>query len=336
MKKYYLILPVIMVALVSLAYLKIFQVTQLFGYTPFSLLNNLYTSYQLAKDTKLADSKSPTILILGVDERNDSLEKTMVSDTLMLTKLNFKNNQLSIVSLPRDLWLDKFKFKVNQLYPYALKNNLDPFTFLKTEINIITGQNVDHVIIINTATFQKISQLIGPVIINLPYELTDSRYPNPEYIQDPKSNKPIYITVHFKQGDNIIDYQNVLPFVRSRKGSDDPNKGGTDLGRIQRQQILLSAYLSKLKETHQINLIAKLYSLYKTDLKTDLKTENLFYYFFGISQPQNLSLIRISIPVNTKDGILFEPNYLVSKQSVILPKDPNWNQLKKYLQTQLP
>lgn len=334
-KKLPVIIAVIAIVSISVFYTRLSKITERFGYSPKALASQLYLSWRLATKTNLSISKNPSVLLLGIDERHDLLEKTMVTDTIMLANLNLQTAQFSLVSLPRDLWLEKYKLKINQLYPYSLKNNLNPYDFLKSEFREITGQNIDFVLIINTATFQKVSEIIGPVNVNLPYELIDTRYPNPEYIKNPKAGLPIYQTIHFQKGDNTINKDNVLPFVRSRKGSDDPNLGGTDLGRIQRQQILLEAYLAKLKSSPQLDLVAKLYQLFKSDIKTDIENENIFYYLFGLKSPQNLSIKRINIPVNGKDGLLFEPNYLVSSQSVILPKDNSWKQLSSYLQTQL-
>jgi anionic cell wall polymer biosynthesis LytR-Cps2A-Psr (LCP) family protein len=78
--------------------------TELFGYSLSGAVNLLIKSNLLATGMDLKYYHKPTILILGVDERNDKLEHTEVTDTIMLAQLNLLKNTISVVSLPRDTW----------------------------------------------------------------------------------------------------------------------------------------------------------------------------------------------------------------------------------------
>lgn len=328
MKKILFVLTLIF----GLLYYSLNKITQSFGYSPQSLLAIVLEAKELTK-MQLPRFKKPTFLLLGLDPRDDQLEKTEVTDTIILLQLNLEKNTLSLVSLPRDTWSEKHKFKINKLYPESQKM-ADPSKFLKSEFSDITGQNIDHVFVVTTQTFKKISQLIGPVQVDLPYSFVDDRYPNPDYISAPSKDTPIYKTVSFNKGSNLIDENNVLEFVRSRKGSDIPALGGTDLGRIGRQHLLIDTYLKTLLKTRSPETFSQIYKLYKS-IANDLSDRDALLYFLSLNNPKNLHLNTINLPINTKDDVIYDPGTLVENQSVLLPRN-NFNNLQLFLTNTLP
>jgi len=336
MKKYLILLIVVLFLgiffMFNLLFSKANTYTSKFGYTPSQAINLLFSTRTLSA-MQLSRYKKPTILVLGVDPRDDSLEKTEVSDTLMLLQLNLEKNVVSLVSLPRDTWYEKYKIKINKLYPLSLEKE-SSFDYLKTEFSNITGQKIDHVLIITTNSFLNIANAIGPVEVDLPYGFTDDRYPNPDYVKTPISSIPIYKTISFNQGKNIIDEKNVLEFVRSRKGSDNPAFGGTDIGRIGRQQVLLSVYMDNIKKNKSVDTLSKIYSLFKT-IKNDISDQDLLLYGLSMSNPLNISVNKITLPINTKNDVIYDPGVLVEKQSVLLPRD-SFKSLQIFLQEKLP
>src|SRR4030042_1631032 len=65
----------------------------------------LYQNIISAARSNLYQSRSQiNFLILGLDPRDDQLEKTNVTDTIILASLNLENYRLSLIPLPRDLW----------------------------------------------------------------------------------------------------------------------------------------------------------------------------------------------------------------------------------------
>lgn len=336
-RKIFIFLVFITLSMLLLTVKRADNYTRLFGYSLPAALNMFLKTNQLAAGMDIKYYHKPTILILGVDERNDLLEHTQVTDTIMLAQLNLLKNTISLVSLPRDTWDEDFKFKINNFYPFALKNHPNDWqNFIKEEFSRITGQTIDNILLINSQSFDKIAEAIGPVIVNLPYSFTDIHYPNPAYVKNPSSNIPIYKTVSFSQGPNQITSQNVLEFVRSRKGSDDPHQGGTDLGRIGRQQLLLEAYLSKLKANPSFSLILSLYKIFHQELKTDLTDETILIYAQSFENIRSIVLNKISLPTNTKNSVMSDPGHLVENQSVLLPTNNNFEALSNFLKASFP
>jgi len=290
------------------------------------------------KNNIFKDKTNLNILVLGLDERNDQLEKTKVTDTIIFSNINLNQGRINLISLPRDLWIDKSKTKINQFYPLSLKEP-DKFSFLKQQFSNITGYPIDKVLVIRTEDLIKIIDLIGGVDVNLEKGFKDEQYPNPEYIKNPSSNTPIYITVEFSSGLNHLDASNVTQFVRSRHGGDTPETGGTDLARVKRQQLLIEAVISKIKSGAIINQWKQfpLFYNYFHSLEQDFTDQELSDLIFKLlPNISNLKLNKINLPVgiNSKDGLIYHPNYLVAKQWVFLPSDSTFKQIQEYLQKQ--
>ena len=266
-------------------------------------------------------------IVLGLDYRNDSLENTQTTDTIILT--NIKNGQISILSLPRDLWDSQTNFKINQIYPISLETS-DKYKFIQDNFSRITGQKISKTIVFTTEDLRNLISFVNGVDVYLEKGFVDDQYPNPDYINNPSPDIPIYKTIKFNSGWNHIDNSNITEFVRSRKSIEN----GTDLGRIQRQQLLLQALLQKIqKNPSQINFPA-IYQYWHRQISTNINLTDLFSILFSqYSYLNNFSLKQYSLEVglNSNQGHIYHPNQLVQGQWVFLPVGNNFNLLQKYI-----
>jgi len=144
-------------------------------------------------------------LILGLDPRNDQLEKTQVTDTIIFAHLSENSQEVKLISLPRDLWFYPKSFKINQLYQES-----DSFSYLKENFSLVLGQKIDNVVVITTQDLMSLVDLVGGVDVYLENGFKDDLYPNPDYINSPSSNIPIYKT---------IEFQKVFPLKTQLKGN---------------------------------------------------------------------------------------------------------------------
>lgn len=270
------------------------------------------------------------LLVLGLDPRDDSLEKTQTTDTIIL--LHFSPTQINLVSLPRDLWDTQTQTKINQIYPLS-QSQLSPNQFLKNSFEFITGQEIDRTAVLTTQNLSQLVDIVGGVDVSLDQAYTDNEFPNPEYVKDPSPKIPVYITIHFPAGQNHLDSSNIAYFVRSRKGSGTPAGGGTDLGRIHRQQLLLEALFAKLK-TPQLKTLPALYRFLRHDIATDISNRDLFSLLWSYRQKIfNLNLQKHEIPIgpNPKTTPIYDPGKLVNRQWVFLPSDPEYQSLHQFI-----
>ena len=124
-------------------------------------------------DGLLTAKDKSTIMIMGIDERDDDVGR---SDTLMIASLDPKKNQASLLSVPRDTRV-KIKGhgfdKINAAYAYGHEQ------LSQNTVENLLGVNIDHYIIINSKSFKKIIDAIGG--IDIIDTATISGYPYPSF-----------------------------------------------------------------------------------------------------------------------------------------------------------
>lgn len=281
------------------------------------------------------------VILLGLDPRDDELEKTSTTDTIIFASLNLDTTNLSLFSLPRDLWLTDQKFKINNLYPTSLQSNSSPYKYLTAQFSALLNQRIDGIVVINTQSLTKLVNIVGGVDVFLNQPLVDKSYPNPAYIASPSAKVPIYITIQYPQGLNHLNSDNIIPFVRSRKSSDLVSQGGTDLGRIARQQQLIEAVIKKISNPsfyrHPQN-ITRLFDFYRHEIQTNITDSLLSSILFQLKfQIFNFHLARFQLPIgdNSQTGVIYHPDFLVEGQWVFLPTGQNYSKIQQYINQNL-
>lgn len=297
----------------------------------------LYFPGIISKSLKIKDvPKSLNLMILGLDRRNDWLEITETTDTIIFSNINFSKNKIALISLPRDLWDYYIDAKINQIYPLSqTKDSYQKFDFIASSFSSISGQPVNRVLVLTTENLKQLADLLGGVDIYLEKGFIDEKYPNQAYIDDPKSGVPIYKTVEFKSGWVHLDSTNITEFVRSRKSSESASTGGTDLGRIERQQLLLNTLIDKLKDSLSSNpkIVFKLYSFWKSLEHNFSDTELITYLLNYNLKLKNISFTRITISTgeDAKNNLLYHPKKFINSQWVFIPQDKEYSSFHDYI-----
>ncbi|HPD44867.1 MAG TPA: LCP family protein [Candidatus Woesebacteria bacterium] len=282
--------------------------------------------YFTNKNNPLNTQNNFNIIILGLDPRNDTLEKTETTDTIIFASFNLRRAELNLISLPRDLWNYATNSKINQIYP----DNIDDFGKIQLEFASITGQTIHRTIIITTQNLIDLVDLIGGVDVYLEQGFKDEKYPNPDYIKNPSPKISPYKTVEFPSGWIHLDKTNVAEFVRSRHAD-------SDLARIQRQQLLIEAIFKKMT---QPQYLSKLNYFYRHNLKTNLNYNdivnlilNLKFKILNPTSQAGLKLNKIDLPIGSKagEGVIYYPNKLTRNQWAFLPSDPDYQALKEFI-----
>lgn len=303
--------------------------------SPNYLIETIFSSI---KNNPYQSKDKINFLILGLDERNDSLEKTTTTDTIIFASLNLKTFKLNLISTPRDLWFYEKETKINGLYPLSLESGEDKFDFLKSNFSQLYGQPIDHIIIFTTDNLINFVNLIGGVDLYLEKGFIDDKYPNQAYIDNPSPKIPIYKTVEFPSGLVHLDQNNISEFVRSRKSSETAANGGTDIGRIQRQQFLIEAILNKIKSGELINnkdQLKNLYYFWDKGISKTLSNIDIIQIILVLNENiDKISLNKIEIPIgiNAKDGIIYHPLKFINKQWVYITADDKYQSFQEFIQ----
>jgi len=162
--------------------------------------------------TQTFNSNQLTLLILGCDEdrqytgyhQSKVLTEGARSDMMLVAKLDFAKNSVSGLSIPRDMWcrVDGTGHKMNAFYKFG------GTPLAKRAVETLTGIPIDRVVVINFDEFQKLVSLVGGVDVNVDKDL--------DY-DDFAGN----LHIHLKQGQQHLDGNGAMGFVRYRHGDDD-------------------------------------------------------------------------------------------------------------------
>jgi len=139
------------------------------------------------------------------------------------------------------LWLDAVSKP--KAYPYPGSDFVRGFKALEDAVGTMTGLHVDGAVVLNLMGFVRLVDALGGVTINVPTELKDSQYSEP---QDGKD-----ITIDIKPGVQRMDGLTALEYARSRHQD-------SDYGRMVRQQLVLKAIRS---EIHPCSLVSQIPSI---------------------------------------------------------------------------
>lgn len=190
---------------------------------------------------------SMNILLAGVDRRDGMTDQQIRqlhlgkvggqrSDTMMLVHISSKHDKVTVVSLPRDslvtipahrsnglegprgAQVGERQGKLNWAYSYG-----GPSLTVQT-VEQATGVHVDHYVEINFLGFIKVVDALGGVTVC-----------TPQPIDDPKSG------LRLPAGKSTVNGATALAYARARYTL----TGGSDLGRIDRQQQFMSAVAHK-------------------------------------------------------------------------------------------
>lgn len=286
---------------------------------------------------------SRNFIILGADKREDSIEKNEMTDTIIFTSLSVNDSKLTLIPIPRDLWFEDIQGKVNSIYELSKTNNNGSvdYKFIKDKYSNLLGQDIDRVIVTDTNDLIELVNLIGGVELYLENGFIDHQYPNPDYISNPSKDIPIYKTIEFPSGLIKLDSGNITEFVRSRKGSDDPLKGGTDLGRMARQQLLIDALVQKISspEMRNLNKIASLYNFFYKNIETDLTDLDVSQIALALGKNiSSLKFNKIDIPTSTHSAsnvIIYHPSRFKNSQWVFVPVDSSLEKMHQFISESL-
>lgn len=263
--------------------------------------------------------KEKTLLILGTDQLEGRTGNALLTDTVLLIQLDLHNNQITSLALPRDLYHPDYKTKINALLYYGVSQNPDyPLGFPTQAIADLTGINIDHTLLIDIASLENLIDLVGGVKINIEESFIDDKFPRKGVAVAIETDPEIlYETVVFNQGQEIMNGDRALKYMRSRNSQDDQ---GTDLARSQRQQVVLQAFLAQilnpdflLKEPEKVGELYRFYldnfdqSLSVTELaKTLISWLIIHQNNPEIKAPEFISK-RITVYPEDEQGLIYNP-----------------------------
>ena len=187
------------------------------------------------------------VMIMGVDSRKDDVGR---SDTLMVASIDKTAEKAALLSVPRDtrVAIDGHGYdKINHAYAYG------GHELSQKSVEGLLGVPMDHYIIIDTKSFERIIDAIGGVDIDVEKRM---------YYEDPwDDNGGLVIDLY--PGEQHMDGKKAIQYVRYRDGEGD-------IGRIGRQQKFMKACLAQVLTPeilpHLPDIVKEVSSAVKTEM----------------------------------------------------------------------
>lgn len=243
-------------------------------FTPF--LNQVESLKKLGFNSLFAQQlQEPiNILIMGVDRVAGDDPFSGRSDTMLLVRLQPEDHSVKILSIPRD---SRVSFPDGSYDKINGANAIGGIPLTKEVIaNNLDGITVDKYIRVTTDAFKKLVDLMGGVEVYVPMDM--------KYVD---RTQGLYIDL--KEGKQTLNGDEAEQFARFRHD----NLG--DIGRVQRQQILLKALREKIQSPQAIFKIPKTLTLLQEEMDTDLtSTEMLNFITFALTADrENVRMIML-------------------------------------------
>lgn len=181
-----------------------------------------------------------------------------LTDSMLVVSLLPQSHHTSLVSVPRDLFVqyppNSGQYtKINAIYEFASNNDKDPGAgggAAAQKLALVTGMNVKYWLTIDFTGFKKVIDAIGGIDVYVP-DSFNACYPK----NDDAAVDPSWIKVQFNKGMQHMDGATAITYARAREPLEVCGKGTsenlaelTDFGRSARQQIIVKAVLSQIKQ----------------------------------------------------------------------------------------
>lgn len=229
--------------------------------------------YDNDKKGMLVAKDKATVMIMGVDEREDDVGR---SDTLMIATLDPEKNQAAILSVPRDtrVKIRGYGFdKINAAYAYGGRK------LTQETIENLLNTHIDHYIKINIHGFTKIIDALGGIDIDVEKRM---------YYEDPwDDDGGLYIDL--QPGMQHMDGKTAITYVRYRDEEGD-------IGRIKRQQNFMKAVMDKLVSPTIIPKLPSIVSAVSDSVETDMSVSELLSFLGTLQEAKDNGLKSDMVP----------------------------------------
>ncbi|MEL7034348.1 MAG: LCP family protein [Cyanobacteria bacterium J06592_8] len=177
-----------------------------------------------------------------------------LSDTMLLLRFDPAEKKLKVLSVPRDTrtYVEGIGMtKINDANFYG-----GPALSAKATSELLGGVGIDRYVRVNVQGVEKLIDALGGLDIYVPKDM--------KYIDESQ-----HLYIDLEQGQHHLDGAEVLQFLRFRQD----NLG--DIGRVQRQQILMRSFMDQALNVATISRLPKLVSIIQSHIDTNLSLEEL-------------------------------------------------------------
>lgn len=274
-----------------------------------------------------AGTSDANVLVLGYGGQGH--EGRYLTDSLLLLHADLRSGRSAQISIPRDLWVqippDSGRYsKINSAYAYGLGEGDDPVDggrLATRKVGQVTGLPTERWVTIDFQGFRALVDALGGVDIEVERAFS-SQYP----ANDDPSIDPNWIVVSFAAGRQHMDGATAIRYARARY-ADTPEEA-SDFARAQRQQRLVAAIAAKAKRPTSWWRAFGVMNALQPSLRTNLAPADLLLLALR-ADVGHATRIRLD------DAGLLEDGTSDDGQSILLPRDGDYNLIARYISEHL-
>lgn len=268
------------------------------------------------------DEDRINVLLLGVGGAEHG-EGYLLTDSIVIVSYKKSTGRIALISIPRDLYIQlpgesKYE-KVNAAYVFGEQKYGNGLDYAKKTIGYVSGLYIDYAAVVDFTAFETVIDAINGIAVHLDKPFIEDKQ---WWCDENGQNCQPFIV---EAGDQVLDGETALFYVRSRFSSDD-------FDRARRQQQVMLAIKDKVLSLGVLAnplIINDLFDAVAENVKADV-------------MPWEIpNLIKLAQKANTEN--IIEKVFDVSEESllyqtvengiyVILPKDRDLNKIREVCQ----
>jgi polyisoprenyl-teichoic acid--peptidoglycan teichoic acid transferase len=188
----------------------------------------------------------------GYDAEIDSLDG--LSDTIMLLRFDPVTQRTIVLGIPRDTQIERPGFGVEKIN--AVDRESGPAAAAREVSKVLGGVAIDRYIRVNNLGVAKLVDALGGVTVTVPKDI--------KYQDDSQ-----HFYINLKAGSQKLDGMKLVGLLRFRHDANG------DIGRMQRQQMVMKALMEKSRDPLIVARIPELLSVVKSHVDTNLTGEEI-------------------------------------------------------------
>lgn len=211
-----------------------------------------------------------------------------LTDTMLLVRFDPQNKKLSVLSIPRDTRTNvegRGVTKINEANYYN-----GPAGAAKSVSSLLGGVGIDRYVIVNIQGIKSLVDALGGLNIYVPKDM--------KYIDESQ-----HLYIDLKAGKQRLMGEQVVHYLLYRH--DDLG----DIGRVQRQQILLRAFMEQELNLGLAAKLPKILSVIQSHIDTNLSIEELVALVGFGTQIDRSGIQMLMVPGEFSDPKEFKASY---------------------------
>lgn len=219
-----------------------------------------------------------------------------LTDTMLLVRFDPQNKKLSVLSIPRDTRTyveGRGLVKINEANYYG-----GPASSAKSVSGLLGGVGIDRYVTVNIQGIKSLVDALGGITMNVP---KDMKY----------TDESQHLYIDLKAGKQHLSGEQIVHYLLYRH--DDLG----DIGRVQRQQLLMRAFVEQEVNVGLLSRLPKILSVIQSHLDTNLSIEELVALAGFATQTDRSSVQMLMVPGKFSDPKDYKASYWLPDQNAI-------------------